>query len=235
MGPFPAVLRLPWVAAAPRRGCPLDATVSSLPNKPCSPCAGIGRTRKKKVTLEDGTTRLPRSTAACLVLRGRPVGSPLRAWHWRGPRHPHPNHPREKTGILVSVPRLAGREGASASPCPASSSSSALHQQPKNASAATHLPCASRPPRPPAEGTRNSPSLRAHTAPPPPSETVPCKGLWACSLRRDVPVITLPGTQVSAGAVGAQHPSGCAGHPGSLHTGLELGHWGGWKQGPWPL
>lgn len=33
--------------------------------------------RKDKVTLEDGSTPLPCSTAACLVLPSHPVGSPL--------------------------------------------------------------------------------------------------------------------------------------------------------------
>lgn len=38
--------------------------------------------------------------------------------------------------------------------------------------------------------------------------------------------MVLPATQMPAGAAGAQHPSGCPGHPNSLCGVLSLGHWG---------
>lgn len=57
-----------------------------------------------------------------------------------------------------------------------------------------------------------------------PSETAPA--VLGLLFVGDVPVTVLPGTQMPAGAAGAQHPSGCPGHPNSLCRVLGLGHWG---------
>ena len=163
---------LPRCPRSPLGGCSAEERVSPLPCSPCGGCRWTGRTRKDKVTLEDGSAPFPHSAAACLVLPSCPVSSPLRARGWQRPCHPNPIHPWETTGIFMSVPWLMGREGAQASPCPASSSSSTLHQQPKNTSAAARVHCALHPLRLPAEGTRNSPSLHV-----PPQGKCPRQGV----------------------------------------------------------
>lgn len=71
------------------------------------------------------------AAAPCLLLPRHLAGSLFWAWGWQGSHHPNPIHHREETGTFVPVfPRLVGREGASASLCPASSSSIKIHQQP---------------------------------------------------------------------------------------------------------
>lgn len=92
-----------------------------------------------------------RDAAACLLLPRHLAGSLLWGWGWQGSHHPNPIHHREETGTLVpAFSQLKGREGSSASLCPASSSSIKIHQQ---------LPAlCPHPLHPPAEGTRNSPS-----------------------------------------------------------------------------
>lgn len=70
------------------------------------------------------------AAAPCLLLPRHLAGSLFWAWGWQGSHHPNPIHHREETGTFVPVfSQLVGREGASASLCPASSSSIKIHQQ----------------------------------------------------------------------------------------------------------
>lgn len=60
---------VPQCPRCPVSGCGSKERVSLLFIKICKPhggCRGTGKTRKDKVTLEDGTTLLPHSDAACL-------------------------------------------------------------------------------------------------------------------------------------------------------------------------
>lgn len=71
-----------------------------------------------------------RDAAACLLLPRHLAGFLLWAWGWQGSHHPNPIHHRVETGTLVpAFSQLESREGASASLCPASSSSIKIHQQ----------------------------------------------------------------------------------------------------------
>lgn len=128
--------------------------------------------------------------------------------------------------MFVSIPWLPGREGALASPCPASSSSSMLHQQPKNTSAACpvpHVPLALQ-----AKGQGTALLCMAH---PPPAlvKLSPARG-FGLALCRGMSLSSrylVPKCQRELQVLSTyQHVQATLG-PCRQGVGSRLGHWGG--------
>lgn len=154
MGPAPLPQCPPLGGCSAKEGVSLAATRSPLPSKPRSPCAGEqegpGRTRSP--------WRMPGHLClwcCCLALPGHPFASPIQAW--QRPHHPIPIHPRDEQGhcacsLAVLVLEL---QPAPAQPHPAAPhcSKSSKHTGSRLPALCLHLT------HPPAQGTRNSPSV----------------------------------------------------------------------------
>lgn len=170
---------VPWVPP-----CPLS------PGSPVAPVKWTERTGKDNVTLEEGCCCLsaPAQTPCWLSALGTGLAG-------ISPPKSHPPQGGDRDTCACFIP-VSGQGGSFSLTLPS------LIQQHKNPSAAT---C----PVPPAQGTKNSPSVC-----PLPSETVPA--VLGLLFVKGCPCHCAACTQMPAGAAGAQHPSGCPGHPNSL-------------------